>query len=548
MTTLEALRHGREAFARRAWSEAYAALRAADGEGALHPADVEHLAAAAHLVGHVEEAQDVLGRAHQAWLDAGEPGRAGRCACWLAIELYWGGKQAHSSGWLARARRALEQAPADCVEYGYLILPTAMRLVNEGDIKAAFAAFSEADAIGTRYADADVMALARMGRGRTLIGLGQPVAGVGLLDEVMLAVTTGEVSPIIVGIVYCSVIDACQEIFDLARAQEWTGALEAWCESEPDVVPYRGVCLVHRAELLRLHGDWPDALDQANRACEWLARPPAQRALGAAFYQVGELYRLRGEAVKAEEAYRRASEHGRAPQPGLALLRLGQGDTASALAAVVAALEGTRDRRRRAQLLAATAEIALACGEVSQAAAAVAELSALGEQLDAPFLRALSAHWEGARLLAEGHARQALVSLRLASAAWHELPAPYECARAGLLIAEAARQLGDRDSASLETDAARATLVSLGAIAELARLDRGATAARDATPLLTSREVQVLRLVATGMTNRAIADALAISEKTVARHISNIFTKLDLSSRAAATAYAFHHALVPRPA
>ncbi len=548
MTTVEALRHAREAFERRAWSEAYSALRAADSERTLEAADVERLAAAAHLAGHVEEAQDVLARAHQAWLEAGEPGRAVRCACWLAIELFWTGKAAHSSGWLARARRALEQAPPDCVECGYVILPTAMRLITEGDIQGASAAFIEADAIGTRYADADITALARMGRGRTMIRLGQPAAGVGLLDEVMLAVTTGKVSPIIVGPVYCSVIDACQEIFDLARAQEWTTALETWCESGPDVIPYRGACLVHRAELLQLHGDWPDALDQAHRACEWLGRPPAQRALGSAFYQVGELHRLRGETTQAAQAYKSASEHGRTPQPGLALLRLAQGDAAAALASVTAALDATRDRRLRAALLAATAEIALACGETSRAAAAVAEVSAIAGQLDAPFLRALAAHWEGACLLADGHARQALGPLRAASAAWHDLPAPYECARVGLLIAEAARQLGDRDQAALEIDAARATLTALGAVGELARMDGPPARQSQSESPLTSREVEVLRLVATGMTNRAIADRLDISEKTVARHLSNIFTKLDLPSRAAATAYAYQHALVPRPA
>jgi DNA-binding CsgD family transcriptional regulator len=535
---------GRDAVRRRAWREAFTRLSAADAQAPLEPADLEALASAAHLMGNDAESAQHLSRAHYGYLEQGEVERAARCAFWLAFGLLERGEAAQGSGWLARARRLLDDGRRDCVECGYLLLPIALQQVAAGDIAGAHATFTRAAEYGDRFADPDLTTLARHGQGRTLTRLGETARGVALLDEVMVAVTSGEVSPIIVGTVYCSVISACHDIFDLRRAQEWTDALSRWCAAQPDLVPYRGTCLVRRAELLQMHGAWPDAVDEARQARERLSQPPEQPSVGAAHYQLAELHRLRGEFAEAEAAYRAASRW-RKPQPGLALLRLAQGQIEAAHAGVRGALDEASGDAARARVLVAFIEIALAAGDVTGAEAAARELAEIAGRLEARYLLALSDQASGAVLLAQDRPREALPALRRAWAVWRDLEAPYEAARVRVLVAQACRSQGDRDTADMELEAARATFEQLGAAPDLARLESltRVEAPVAATPL-SAREVQVLRLVASGKTNRAIAGALGISEKTVARHVSNIFTKLGLSSRAAATAYAYQHDLV----
>jgi ATP/maltotriose-dependent transcriptional regulator MalT len=378
-----------------------------------------------------------------------------------------------------------------------------------------------------------------------LIRLGQLDEGRSLLDEVPVAVTSGEVQPAHVGLMYCAVIEVYHEIWDFRRAQEWTDALTRWCESQPDLVPYRGNCLVHRAEIMQLHGAWPDALAQAQLACERLSDPPGQPSVGNAYYQRAQLLRLRGDLRGAEEAYREASQWGRSAQPGLALLRLAQGRLDAAEAAIRREVGEMKDGSRRCGVLPAYVEIMLGVGDAESARSGADELQALAQDVGAPPLRAAASQANGAVLLAEGDVRGALESLRAAWSTWQSVEIPYEAARVRVLIGLCCRELGDEETAQMEFDAARWVFRQLGAQLDIARVE--ALAGRSTLkPVggLTVGEVEVLRLVASGKTNRAIAAELFLSEKTVARHLSNIFTKLGVTSRAAATAYAFEHRLV----
>jgi DNA-binding NarL/FixJ family response regulator len=505
------------------------------------------LAQAAQLIGKDEECAELWARTHQAFLSHGEILAAARCALWLGFTSLLDGEHAKAGGWLARGSRLLSGQP-DCAEKGYVLLPEGYRLVHSGEPAAALPLFARAVAIGQTFGDRDLVALGLQGQGRALIREGEIARGVALLDEAMVAVTAGDVSPLNAGGIYCSVLDACGEIFDLKRAHEWTTALEKWRESEPDIVPYRGHCLVRRAELLHMRGAWPDALEWAQRAIDLLSRPAPRAAVADAFYQLGEIHRLRGHFDQSEEAYGHASEWSRNTGPGLAQLRCAQGRIEAANTAIRRMAEETREPSRRCPVLAAWVEIALVVTDLESARAAAQELQMIAGRHQIPFLRALALRASASVDLAEGKAQPALDALRESWILWRELEAPYEASRVRCLIADACLKLGEEENALQELAAARLAFQTLGAATDLRCVDetlsRLVPRPAKTEGRLTAREVEILRLVASGITNKRIGAKLHISEKTVARHLSNIFTKLDLASRSAATAYAYHHKLV----
>jgi DNA-binding CsgD family transcriptional regulator/tetratricopeptide (TPR) repeat protein len=543
--TVDALERGRESYSSRAWLAAYEALSAADRAAPLGAQDLELLATSAYMLGHEEEHHRVLERGHQAHLDAADVMRAARCASWLAVHLQLVGEIGQATGWFGRARRLVEREGRECVEQGYVLMPVVFQQAASGDLDAAIATAAEAAEIGERFGDPDLSALSRMDQGGFLVAQGRVVEGLRLLDEAMVAVTTGELSPIPSGLVYCGVILGCQAAYEPRRAQEWTAALAKWCARQPDMVAFTGRCLVHRAEIMELRGAWGDALDEARQASERAFRSKSERAAAEAIYRQAEIHRLRGDFARAEDAYLEAGRRGWEPQPGLALLRLAQGRSDAAAAAIRRALAETSDTPKRARLLSAGVEIMLAVGETDEARDACDELDEVAKGYGGSLLGAMSAHARGAVDLAGGDAPAALVALRRAWRLWYELEAPYEAARARVLVGLACRALGDDDAAAMELEAARHAFAELGAAPELARVDSLArTTATGDTHGLTPRELGVLRLLAAGETNKTIAAELILSERTVHRHVSNIFAKLRVSSRAAATAYAYRHKLL----
>jgi DNA-binding NarL/FixJ family response regulator len=543
---LEELERGRELHAQRAWAGAYESLSRADGAAPLGAGDLELLATAAYMLGRDDDYQRILERAHHGHLQEGAPLRAVRCAFWAGLNLLPRGELGPATGWFGRARRLLEREDVDCVERGYLLIPVLLGHVAAGNNEAAYAVATEAAEIGARFADADLVALVVQEQGHALIRQGRVEEGLRLVDETMVAVTAGELSPVVTGLVYCNTIAFCQSVYELRRAREWTTALTRWCAEQPDMVAHTGVCLVHRAEILELQGQWRDALQEARRASERFAEASGNRlAAGNAQYRQAEVHRLRGELDAAEAAYREASRSGWEPQPGLALLRLAQGRADAAVASIRRATAESDEPLRRANLLPACVEIMLAAGELGEARRASEQLGEIAAARESEVLTAMSARARGQVALAAEDPRAALTALRDAAARWQALEAPYETARVRVLLGLACRALGDDDTASLELDAAREVFVRIGARPDLVRVDELARRAQPvATHGLTPRELEVLRLVASGATNKAVAAELVLSERTVDRHVSNIFGKLGVSTRAAATAFAYEHRLV----
>ncbi len=541
MGVVEDLARARDAYERREWLTVYDALSELD-RAALDPDDFARLSMTAFLLGRTNDGIQSMQRAYQAHHEAGEPVAAARCAGWLAMMLFSSGETAVANGWVGRCQRLLDEIEEDVVERGYLLIHLMFRDVLAGRFEAAFAIAGQIIEYAHRFDDPSLLAEGLMAQGRMLLYAGQVPRGLALLDEAMIGVTAGTVSPLIAGEVYCSLVEACREVSDYGRAAEWTSALAAWIDAQPGLVRFTGQCAVHRGQLLRIRGEYGLAIEEFETATtRYLdAGTPAQA--GIAMDECGAVFAILGDFEAAEACYQRAASFGHEPQPGLTLLWLARGRSAAALAAVRRLLAEPRDPVHRSQILPAAAEVLAAVGESVEATAAAEELVRIAEAFGCSALHALATAALGHARLASDDAAAAIASLRQAIQAWQRLDAPYEVARCQLLMGRALRSLGDEESATGELLAARRTFGRLGA----------APAEREAARLLTrgqpwgltEREVEVLRLVASGRSNPEIASALILSEKTVARHLSNIFTKLNVGTRTAAAAFAYEHHLL----
>lgn len=536
----DALERGRDAYDRRAWSEAFEQLDAAN---LVEPDDLERLAVAANLLGRDEASEEAWERAHAACIARGDPAPAAQCAFWLGLSLMLRGDEARGGGWMARAERLAAEA-GECAAVGLVLTPRLLASLMAGDADAARELATVMVDLARRLDDLDLLAMGLLSTGEAEYLAERTEPARKAFDEAMILVTNDEVSPVLAGIVYCGVIDSCMGAGDLRRAAQWTDALERWCADQPDLVPYRGQCLVHRSQVLAAKGEWPEASTAVELACRRLSEP-THPALGLARYQQGDLHRLRGEFAAAEDAYKAAGRHGKDPDPGLALLRLARGDVAAATAAAHRMVAEHRDAGLlAAPVLAAAVEILIASGDTTGARALADDLDRLARRSELPLVQATAAFASGLVRLAGDEATAALAAFRGACRLWHELQMPYEEARTRVGVARACAVLGDIDACALELDEARAVFARLGAGPDLERLDEAAATEVGRPGGLTERECDVLRHVAAGGTNRQIAAELSISEHTVARHLQNIFLKLDLTSRAAATAYAYEHGIV----
>ncbi|MFV0134768.1 LuxR C-terminal-related transcriptional regulator [Streptomyces sp. HMX87] len=552
----------REAAARQAWSAAYDVLSALPPDG-LTPDDLYLLADAAWWTGHGDEAIAARVRAYSGYAATGADRPAGRAAWMLFYDYRDTGRPGTASGWLHRARQHLDGLP-ECPEQCYTAWSDAEEAAERGDPDAALAAARRMTAIARAHGDRDLLAMSHQVQAGILLDHGRTAEGLARLDDAMCAVTAGELGALFTGWIYCLALTRCMAAAELGRAVEWTEAALRWCADHSADNPFRGLCRVHRVQVLDLRGDWPGATAEAGRVCAE-ARPYDTTIAGEAHYLAGDIHRRRGDPAAAETEYARAHALGRGPQPGLALLRLAEGRPGQAATALRLALAdaphapegpmGPAGPFGRAQLLAALVEVELAAGNAPAARAAADELELLAPAAGAgqPLLRALADTAHGAVALAgtapDGHhpPGEARRPLCRALTAWLELGVPYEAARTRMLLAAADRAAGDHEGMVLELRAAHAAFTALGSVPEARRaaalLSRAATPGRTLPAGLSPREAQVLRLVAAGRTNREIAADLCISEHTVARHLNNIFAKLQVSSRAAATAFACAHGL-----
>jgi DNA-binding NarL/FixJ family response regulator len=530
------VRSARDAYRKREWSRAVELFHSAATQSELSPDDMNALGDAAWWLGRIEISNAAYIDAYRQQVDAGRHREAAMSAIGVAVNLLLRGDDVLGLGWLARAERLLE-ADKDCTEYGYLLHLSRVEAAFDSNagLDDALAAAREVQELGRRHGNADLVAAGIMGEGRILIKQGRVFDGLALLDEVLVLLLTERLSPEWAGDVYCNLMVAASELVDVKRAAAWTEATARWLQTIDAAVLFTGICRVHRAQVHTWRGAWDLAEREARLVCADLADIQPSSA-AEAHYQLGEIRRLRGDLAGTEQAYDAARHLGGDTQPGLAMLHLAREQFDVAVASINAAVAAAPDPLTRARLRAAQTEIALADGDTATADAASTDLAEIAETFGSSGLLAMAEQARGAVQLASGSPDRALRLLHEALRRWQAVEAHHECASVRLLLSRAYRTLGDSDSAAREQATAAATLARLGVPAHVTR---------PAVPGgLTTREAEVLALVAAGKSNREVAAALVVSEKTVARHLSNIFNKLGVSSRTAATAFAFEHGLV----
>ncbi len=541
-TTAELVRAGE-------WEAVFARMSAADEAGEIIGGDnLRDHATAAYMTGREDTYLDLMTRAFDSYAEAGGTHNAARTAFWIGLTLMFRGEVGRGSGWLARAGHLVEKTDSDCAEVGYLLLTRVEMSFGAGDNNSALGFAAKALAIGERKGDEDLAAMARHLVGRAQLALGDVHKGVSALDETMVATTEGRLSPIVTGLIYCSVIEACQRYQIVRRASEWTEALSSWCEKQPELVAFTGRCLIHRSEILLFDGRWPEAEAEADAAIRRLAEGPAAYNAAPAYYQQGDLYRLRGEYDAADASYRAASALGFDPQPGLSLMRLRQGNGRSAAAAIRRALAANDAPTKRMHLLEAAFEIALECGNPDDGRAHFDEMEAQVQAHPSDAVNATLAAMRGDLAAEDAEPEQAVKCYAQSAGIWRDLACPYRLARVRLRSARTFAALGDVEGAVAEASAAREGFAALGA--EPDRRDAEAFMRKHVPgvgTLLTKRQAQVLDLIPRGLTNREIAARLGLSERTVDRHVSDILTRIDVPTRAAAAAFAVRSGLVDKP-
>ena len=492
----------------------------------------------------LDESIAVRQKAYSGFAARGANRRAAYAAWFLAYDYYTKGETSLGSGWMSRAERHLVDEP-ECLEHAYLALAASDAAQDRGDFDEARLHAERVLKIGERFGSADIVAMGIQSLGRILIGRGDVAEGTKLLDEAMTSVVAGDLSPFITGWIYCNVLIACLANADLLRAGEWAEAARAWVESLGEGSPYHGLCRMYHVEVTTMRGSWAEAESDAARASEELASFEPHIA-SLAHYAIGEIRRRRGDLRGADAAFMRAHELGADPQPGLALLRLAQGNVEAAVTGLRLPLAGDASPTvERARVLAAKVEVSLAAEDIDSAREATGELEHIASARPTnPFFEACAATAQVAVHLADGEVDPALYAARRAWVLWQELKLPYETARARLMLGLASRAAGDEERARMELDAARVAFERLGAGVDAAHA-ADLLHPRAAFPGgLSAREVEVLRLVATGKTNRQIAAEMVVSEHTIRRHLQNIFVKLGVTSRTAAAAFAVENSLV----
>lgn len=522
------------------WRERYDELAVRD-LSTLSPEDLELLAEAAFWLGRPRDAVAARQRAYSIYRDRNEHERAARVSWQLFHGHFELDETAAASGWLNRTQRHIAEVP-DSIERGYAAIATAMWARHSGNLDEAVTQAAFAHELGQTRGDRNLAAWGLSVKGGMLTARGHIAAGLALLDDAMVETISGELDSFVTGWIYCYLLKTCQALGDVSRAGEWTEAAVRWCEQQGVNSWYPGVCRLHRCEVASLRGEWTSAEQHALRAADELA-PFGDYLVAEGHYIAGEIRRRRGDYAGAEEAFRRSHELGHEPQPGLALIRLVQGDAQGAASQLRLALKSrAHSPMSRARLLVAHVEAELEQGDTAAAERSVAELGKLAQATESRLLWALLAMSHGALLLAKDDLDGALPLLREACSACQQLNLPYEAAQVRMILGKAARRAGDEETARLEFEAARAAFERLGAGPDAERAARASGVAPNPKGL-SDREVEVLRLVASGRSNRDIASTLVISEHTVRRHLSNIFHKIGVTSRSAATAFAFEHDL-----